>query len=597
MGILFKLLKPSLDLGSEKDIDELLKRPNEIKSLIQNLVSYVAGNTEDFPQIVEHIMECQMSPLQKDNFLSIKAAESRIRNFKFKYPVYVPAHRAFNAAIRTAQRYIRTRRASNFCYPSWAGILLTREELHSRDELEKIQAVLEDKLDGASASLIVGFLGPPSPADNRYIVVDREGLNMTSEDDSKEVTHLKQGETFVTRPNGISNREAEPLLRGWKVKFNDIEGWITFPPNKERIDVVVRANTHRPDKLMPKGWIDKRDFEGQLETYSQKFFAVLQNISTHFEGKHAIFSFFKTRGGLYLMGTFLEMCGISYRLYTGDENDEQRTQILTEYNSPDNKDGGRIKVLLFSFAGSEGMNLTAVQHLHILETDLREGRARQVIGRSARYKSHTILPLNKQKVNVWRYWSVTSFNKEEDRGIDRELYNKAQLRYEAIEQVLNYFEHFSIEKTSQEEDRKYDLEEVKPSVPSSFKSKTDETIRYNLNRLLYWNYYLLTKRKTRKRLWKAELKEFRNSLVFGPPSIFQIEHLDETTPRVMPLKYQDFRRKKKSYLNRDIMSQQIIDQSIFFLKNIQKQKYDSELMRLFPIILDELKEINEKGFS
>ena len=165
-----------------------------------------------------------------------------------------------------------------------------------------------------------------------------------------------------------------------------------------------------PEKHRPKGGVDERNFKVQLETYSRKFFAVLQKIQTQFQGKHAIFSFFKTRGGLYLMGTFLDMCGISYRLYTGDESDEQKTQILTEYNSPENKDGALIKVLLFSFAGSEGMTLTAVQHLHILETDLREGRARQVIGRTVRYKSHAILPENNRKVHVWRYWSFTSFN-------------------------------------------------------------------------------------------------------------------------------------------------------------------------------------------
>ena len=288
------------------------------------------------------------------------------------------------------------------------------------------------------------------------------------------------------------------------------------------------------------------------------------------------------------MATFLEMCGLSYRLYTGDETDDQKTQILTEYNSPLNNDGSRIKVLLFSFAGSEGMNLTAVQHLHILETDLREGRARQVIGRTVRYKSHAILPEKNRKVHVWRYWSVTSFNEDEDQGIDRKLYNNAQVRYDAIQQLLKFFQEVSIEKMQESApDEKLDLEEVEPDVPDEFKFKVDENIRYALNRLLYWNYKNLT---DQGKIWQVDAKDFRNTLIFNPDYVFQINknHL------VSPLKSKQFKGDhiRQDYLKCARMTKQMAKRDIELLQNIQKQEYASKLMPLFPIILNEIKKTN-----
>jgi len=603
-GILFELLKPSL---GTLVIDDLLKLPDRFKRLIRNLISYIPGKTEDFPQIVEQIVECKMSPLQTDNFLPIEEIESRIRKFSLKYPLAV--HRDFNNAVMTAKLYIRTRRASNFCYPLWAGLNLEWEKEDDDEEkdadeikaeLDEIEAEIgiieaEVEIKAGEDSEEPDYEARPIP-NSMYIVVAREGLPIfeTYLNNNNEIKRLNRGDSFIAK-NILRRRSFSNGTVKWCITSDNVEGWITLPANGEKKDSVVRSakylkNQKRPDQLIPQGWVDERDFKGSLETYSRKFFAVLQNIFTHFPGKHAIFSFFKTRGGLYLMGTFLDMCGISYRLYTGDESDEQKTQILTEYNSPENKDGALIKVILFSFAGSEGMTLTAVQYLHILETDLREGRARQVIGRTARYKSHAILPEEKRKVQVWRYWSVTSFNEDEDQGIDRKLYNNAQVRYDAIQQLLNYFQEASIENMLESApDEKLDLEEVEPDVPNEFKFKVDENIRYALNRLLYWNYKLLTNQSTK--LWKEESKDFRNTLIFDPKHIFQINKHHT----VNPLKSSKFKgtQIRDEYLKCVRMTKQLAERDINFLQNIQKQGHASKLMRLFPIILNEIKKINK----
>ena len=108
-----------------------------------------------------------------------------------------------------------------------------------------------------------------------------------------------------------------------------------------------------------------------------------------------------------------------------------------------------------------------------------------------------MLPEVDRKVQVWRYWSVTSFDEKEDQGIDRKLYNNAQLRYDALQQLLTFFEEASIEKTESDQDEKLNLEEVETSVSPENENTLltiKDKIRYALNRLLYWNYYLLNKK-------------------------------------------------------------------------------------------------------
>ena len=602
-GVLFKLLKPSFD--DILNIDELIKTPSEFKTQIQNLISYVPGKTEDFPQITETIVECQMSQFQMENFFPIEKSENKLRNFPFKTPL--EDNRVYNSHIMTAKLYIRTRLASNFGYPTWAGLNIEWEKKDEdkkktagelKVEINEIEAELGDDF-GKKEEEMIPDEGI-SISKSLYIVVAREGMKMTetSDNDSPEVKRLKKGDTF--RPIGWWKRcsYTNGTVR-CEVESDKVKGWITLPPAENRDAVILEAGKKKPDKLESKGgWVDTPDFKGQLEKYSRKFFAVLEKISTHFKGKHALYSFFKTRGGLYLMGTLFEMCGISYRWYTGDENDEQKTQILSEYNSPENKDGNQIKVLLFSSAGSEGISLTAVRHLHILETDLREGRARQVIGRTARYKSHAMLPEVDRKVQVWRYWSVTSFDEKEDQGIDRKLYNNAQLRYDALQQLLTFFEEASIEKTESAQDEKLDLEEVITSVSPEDENTLltiKDKIRYALNRLLYWNYYLLNKKEYEKekknRIWKST-EEFRNSLIFNPKYIYTINKNNSISPLLEHTLHQEQQWDRISSLNCKTMTRNIAKRETEFLKELQNQKYDSELLQLFPLILNETKKIN-----
>jgi superfamily II DNA or RNA helicase len=221
------------------------------------------------------------------------------------------------------------------------------------------------------------------------------------------------------------------------------------------------------DQLHPNGWV-RNIFTNVMmrDKYSPKFYALLTKIKDNFDSKHMIFSFFKEKSGVVLLSALLNRCGVKTLLYTGDTRD--REDALRRFNSENNKYGDDIKVILVTDAGAEGITLLEVQHVHILESDRRENKIKQVIGRAVRMNSHARLPAKKRFVHVHRYWSVYPKDKPEtikgtlydDEGnayegeikvdadrkaIDEILYKQGKERLEYIDSVIEILASESIE--------------------------------------------------------------------------------------------------------------------------------------------------------
>lgn len=158
------------------------------------------------------------------------------------------------------------------------------------------------------------------------------------------------------------------------------------------------------------GWIGKKDFEnGQLyKKYSTKLTSFLINLIMHDKQKHVLFTFFKEKAGVYLIKSILGLCGMKAEIFSGDLDDGQRRQLLKRFNSKENRYGDKIRVLLVTEAGAEGISVLEARHMHIFESSPRMSKTIQAIGRVARYKSHVALPPEERKIRVWKYWSVAS---------------------------------------------------------------------------------------------------------------------------------------------------------------------------------------------
>jgi len=107
-----------------------------------------------------------------------------------------------------------------------------------------------------------------------------------------------------------------------------------------------------------------------------------------------------------------------------DDND--RINVLSEFNDPSNNDGSKIKVIILTDAGAEGINLLAVRRFHILEQGLNMTKMKQITGRANRFKSHSSLPIDKRNLTILNYFLTTKVNNNtkldftnfEQKGID-----------------------------------------------------------------------------------------------------------------------------------------------------------------------------------
>jgi SNF2 family DNA or RNA helicase len=93
----------------------------------------------------------------------------------------------------------------------------------------------------------------------------------------------------------------------------------------------------------------------------------------------------------------LEELRIPHGTFTGDMPRAQRDQMVRDYNA------GKLKALLLSSAGGEGLDLKGTRLIQLLEPHWNEEKLKQVIGRGIRYKSHAGLPKEDQNVLVQRF--------------------------------------------------------------------------------------------------------------------------------------------------------------------------------------------------
>lgn len=93
----------------------------------------------------------------------------------------------------------------------------------------------------------------------------------------------------------------------------------------------------------------------------------------------------------------LKKKGIPHAKFTGDTKRSDREQAVKDYNA------GKIKHLLISGAGGEGLDLKGTKLMQILEPHWNRPVVDQVRGRAVRFKSHAHLPEAEREVEVQNF--------------------------------------------------------------------------------------------------------------------------------------------------------------------------------------------------
>ena len=116
-----------------------------------------------------------------------------------------------------------------------------------------------------------------------------------------------------------------------------------------------------------------------------------------------------------------------YSMITGDTrlspNNVFEVKGLT---NDDNKYGNKVKVVLVSKAGSEGIDLKFIRQIHVLEPWYNLNRIEQIIGRGVRNFSHKDLDFEKRNTQIFLYGTILEDNKEE--AADLYVYRVAEFK-------------------------------------------------------------------------------------------------------------------------------------------------------------------------
>jgi len=123
-----------------------------------------------------------------------------------------------------------------------------------------------------------------------------------------------------------------------------------------------------------------------------------------------------------------------YIMITGDKGlSPSNTEDVKYATNPDNMDGSKVKVIIISKAGSEGLDFKVIRQIHILEPWFNMNRIEQIIGRGVRNLSHCALPFKKRNVQI--YLHSTLIEGVEEEAADLYLYRLAEKKASQIGKV------------------------------------------------------------------------------------------------------------------------------------------------------------------
>lgn len=387
------------------------KNSKMFESQIRGIISYFPGVGGGFyPEVFQETpIQIPMTRVQNGEYWAIASWENDIRvkgppkkSMLLKDPkTYYDQMEEFIMA----SKYVMSRMFSNFYYPK---NIRSTEKLDAKDAVHHIGNVLM-------------YLYKPTGevhSSTKYFVDKLYNKRLQS-----------------LKIEGIKNMS----IKDYKKKYGKDSYEAVLKKIMKECKDDVKKNIRKDWELKNIGWVNHAAIQNHQLTdlYSRKFVALLGNIILHWKSKHVVFSFFKTKSGVNMVHALFKLCGIRTEIYSGDISDSKRRKILKEFNAENNRYGEKIKALLVTEAGAEGINILEAQHMHILESSSREMKIQQAIGRVVRYKSHMVkgrkpMPKREQVVHIWRYWSVSD---PEPYTIKREI-KKSDGTIDSIERVI-----------------------------------------------------------------------------------------------------------------------------------------------------------------
>lgn len=170
-----------------------------------------------------------------------------------------------------------------------------------------------------------------------------------------------------------------------------------LPPNKQeskQLNAFLSATRQVSNSTAP--FTTEPDAEAHDPKIDLAFQKLKEQFDTNPRAKGVVYSNY-LGAGLSPYKERLEQAGIPYGEFTGEMNKAKRDDLVHQYNE------GKIRALLLSSAGGEGLDLKGTRLMQILEPHWNSEKLKQVEGRGIRYKSHEDLPPEERNVRVQNF--------------------------------------------------------------------------------------------------------------------------------------------------------------------------------------------------
>jgi hypothetical protein len=166
-----------------------------------------------------------------------------------------------------------------------------------------------------------------------------------------------------------------------------------------------------------------------------------------------------------------------YIMITGDGKLSPRNlKEIKAATNEDNTNGEKVKVIIISKAGSEGIDFNNIRQTHIIEPWYNMSRTDQIIGRAVRFRSHCRLPFKDRNVEIYLHGSLEEDNEEET--IDMYIYRMAEKKSVQIGNVTRIMKEHAIDCYLNEGLNNLTAKNMKQIVELSLSS--GENIKYNV---------------------------------------------------------------------------------------------------------------------
>ena len=191
-----------------------------------------------------------------------------------------------------------------------------------------------------------------------------------------------------------------------------------------------------------------------LKLTDNEKFNIVSKLVKIYKKKIVIYSSWKLAGVNLLIDKLKRDNNVSVGAYTGDTSVRERTKLVNRYNA------GKLDVLIITKAGGEGLDLKGTKALVIFDPVWNPSTESQIVGRTARYKSHSHLPKNRRIVNVFKLYSTKPKKGKRDRkGLIRDpkdnrpsadmiLKGIVDKKRDIIKQITSDIKSVSIERVS-----------------------------------------------------------------------------------------------------------------------------------------------------